>query len=104
MRHVLSGSRRQRCCPSVFLSSLKPVRQLTVALDYYLGARRATLLYREIVDMNNLHDLNLTASWNFNDTFGAWAKLNNILSQQQNLWYGYPMQRFNAMAGVNINF
>jgi hypothetical protein len=84
--------------------SLKPVRQLTVALDYYLGARRATLLYEQIIDMNHLNDLNLTASWNFNDTFGAWAKLNNILSQQQNLWYGYPMQRFNAMAGININF
>ncbi|MDR2765088.1 MAG: TonB-dependent receptor [Tannerella sp.] len=84
--------------------TVKPVRPLTLALDYYLGAHRCTLLYGQIVDMGNLNDLNLTASWNFNDTFGIYAKLNNLLFSQQELWYGYPMQGFNAMAGININF
>jgi outer membrane cobalamin receptor len=54
--------------------------------------------------MGNLNDLNLTAAWNFNDTFGVYAKLNNLLFQKQELWAGYPVQGFNAMAGININF
>ncbi|MDR1675199.1 MAG: TonB-dependent receptor [Tannerella sp.] len=84
--------------------TVKPVQPLTLALDYYLGANRCTWLYGEIAGLNNLNDLNLTASWNFNDTFGVYAKLNNLLFQKQELWYGYPMQSFNAMAGININF
>jgi hypothetical protein len=84
--------------------TVRPLQPLTLALDYYLGAKRCTWLYGEVVNMDNLHDLNLKASWNFNDTFGAYARLNNLLSSRQELWYGYPMQGFNAMAGININF
>ncbi|MDR2139861.1 MAG: TonB-dependent receptor [Tannerella sp.] len=84
--------------------TVKPLRPLALALDYYLGARRCTLLRGIPVDMGNLHDLNLRASWNFSDTFGAYAKLNNLLSSRQELWYGYPMQGFHALAGININF
>jgi hypothetical protein len=84
--------------------TVRPVQPLTLALDYYLGAGRCTLLYGEVVNMDNLNDLNLKASWNFNDTFGVYARLNNLFASRQELWYGYPMQGFNAMAGININF
>ncbi|MDR2040920.1 MAG: TonB-dependent receptor [Tannerella sp.] len=84
--------------------TVRPLQPLTLALDYYLGANRCTWLQGEVVAMNSLNDLNLTASWNFNDTFGLYVKLNNLLSSRQELWYGYPMQGFNAMAGININF
>ena len=39
-----------------------------------------------------------------NDTFGLYLKLNNVLFQKYELYYGYPMQSFSAMIGVNINF
>ena len=54
--------------------------------------------------MNNINELNLTGSYTFNDIFGVYAKLNNILFQEYELYYGYPMQKFSAMVGVNINF
>jgi len=56
------------------------------------------------IKMTDINDLNFTASWNFNETFGAYLKLNNLLFQKQELWYGYPLQGFNVMAGINLNF
>jgi hypothetical protein len=104
---LLSGQMLPFGFPEVEINAgltVKPIRPLTLALDYYLGANRCTWIQGEIMAMDNLSDLNLTASWNFNDTFGAYARLNNLLFQKQELWAGYPMQGFNAMAGININF
>jgi hypothetical protein len=85
--------------------TVKPVQPLALTLGYYLGHKRCTLLqYGELTGLSDINDLNLTATWNFNDTFGVYAKLNNLLFQQQELLYGYPMQGFNAMVGININF
>lgn len=84
--------------------TIKPLTPMTLTLGYYLGAGRYTLVFDEEKQMKNLQDLNLSASWNFNDTFGAYLKLNNLLFQKQELVYGYPLQGFNAMAGININF
>ena len=84
--------------------TVKPLEPLTISLNYYLGADRYTFFAGRQFKLNNLHDLTFKASWNFNETFGAYLKLNNLLFQQQELWYGYPLQGFNAMAGVNLNF
>jgi hypothetical protein len=84
--------------------TVKPLTPLALTLGYYLGAGRYTLVLDEEKQMKNLQDLNLSASWNFNGTFGAYLKLNNLLFQKQELVYGYPLQGFNAMAGININF
>lgn len=86
--------------------TIRPIAPLTLNLGYYLGANRYGLLQipQSEVKLDNLNDLNFMASWNFNDTFGAYFKINNMLFQDQELYYGYPMQSFNAMAGININF
>jgi outer membrane cobalamin receptor len=54
--------------------------------------------------MKNINELNLTGTYTLNDTFGLYLKLNNVLFQKYELYYGYPMQSFSAMIGVNINF
>ncbi|MDR1332564.1 MAG: TonB-dependent receptor [Tannerella sp.] len=85
--------------------TVRPVKPLVLTLGYYLGAGRYMLgdIYQE-VKMKDIHDLNLSGAWNFNDTFGAYLRLNNVLFRQHELIYGYPVQGFNAMAGININF
>ena len=83
--------------------TVRPLNPLALTLGYYLGADRYTYVGQEI-KMKNINDLNFTASWNFNQTFGAYLKLNNLLFQKQELWYGYPMQGFSAMIGINLNF
>lgn len=83
-----------------------PVKNLSVALDYYLAtgryARQGNVV--EAIKMKNINELNLTGTYTFNDTFGVYAKLNNILCQKYEVLYGYPLQSFGAMIGVNINF
>jgi len=84
---------------------IRPIDKVTVGLDYYLATGRYANTYGVFNEkMNNINELNITGSYAFNDTFGAYVKLNNVLFQKYEYIYGYPMQRFSAMVGVNINF
>lgn len=98
--------------------TVRPIEKLSIALDYYLATGRYAnvrtwgvngntgMTYDKMNEfkMDNINELNLTGTYTFNDTFGVYAKLTNILCQKYELYYGYPMQSFNAMLGVNINF
>lgn len=93
--------------PSVELSAgltVRPLAPMALTLDYYMGTGRFTLLSNVERKMSDIHDLSLNASWRLNDVFGAYLRMNNLLFRQQELFYGYPLQRFSAMGGVNINF
>lgn len=85
--------------------TVRPISQVTASLDYYLATGRKTFLGALGEEkMNNINELNLTGAYTLNDTFGLYLKLNNVLCQKYELYYGYPMQSFSAMVGVNINF
>ena len=86
--------------------TVRPIQKVSASLDYYLATGRKAYLGEAggVFDMNNINELNLTGTYTFNDTFGAYLKLNNVLGQKYELYYGYPMQSFSAMVGVNINF
>lgn len=83
---------------------VKPVDKLTVSLNYYLGAGRYTFLNGANEKMKNINDLNLKGAYAFNDTFGCYVKLNNLMFQKYDMFYGYTAQGFNAMVGINLNF
>jgi hypothetical protein len=102
-----NGSAKAYNRPAVEMNaglSVKPILPLTLTFDYYLGAQRYTLLGGDEVKMKDINDLNFSAAWAFNPTFGAYVKLNNLFFQQQELFYGYPTLGFHAVAGININF
>ena len=85
--------------------TVKPIEKLAIGLNYYLATDRYTCLFgAEDYKLNNINELNLQVGYTFNDTFGAYIKLNNVLNQQYEMYYGYPMQGINIMGGVNINF
>lgn len=98
--------------------TIRPIENLSIALDYYLASGRYAnvqawgvngdtgMTYDKMYEfkMDNINELNLTGTYTFNETFGVYAKLTNILCQKYELYYGYPMQSFNAMVGVNLNF
>ena len=84
--------------------TVRPIDKLAVALDYYLATGRYTQLHGAYeYKMNNINELNLTATYTLDDTFGFYVKANNLLAQKYELYYGYPMQRLSAQVGVNIN-
>ena len=84
--------------------TVRPIKNLSASLDYYLATGRKTPLGLDKIKMDNINELNLTGAYNLNDTFGLYLKLNNVLFQKYELYYGYPLQKFSAMIGVNINF
>ena len=83
--------------------TVRPIQNITASLDYYLATGRKAWI-GENVNMKNINELNLTGAYTLNDTFGLYLKLNNVLFQKYELQYGYPLQSFSAMIGVNINF
>lgn len=88
---------------------LRPVEQLTLDVNYYIGTGREALIRNsantpENTKMNAINDLNATAIWKLNDTFSVYAKANNLLFQKYDLFYGYPSQGLSLMGGININF
>lgn len=88
--------------------TVRPIKNLSASLDYYLGTSRYSNIIKSASNdyekMKNINELNLTGNYNFNDTFGLYLKLTNVLFQKYDIYYGYPAQSFGAMIGVNINF
>ncbi|MDF9829456.1 TonB-dependent receptor [Parabacteroides sp. PF5-6] len=84
--------------------TLRPIEKLAFALDYnYAGGRYISFQMGD-EKMKDINELNLTATYALNKTFGAYVKLNNLLFQEYELFYGIPTQKFNAMVGINLNF
>lgn len=84
--------------------TVRPIQSITASLDYYLATGRKTYIGGHDEKMKNINELNLTGTYTLNDTFGLYLKLNNVLFQKYEVYYGYPLQSFSAMVGVNINF
>lgn len=101
-------------------ATIRPVKKLVLDVNYNLYAdRKATIAMMESVwengthtssarmfhqKMKNINDLNLKATWLFNDTFSIFAAANNLTFQKYDIYYGMPAQRFNFQAGGSIRF
>ncbi len=94
--------------------NVRPIKPLTFNLDYYMmagmyaGFIQASYSVSSLSfvnkSMKDIHDLRFRASWKFNDRLSVYAQFNNVLFQKQDLYYGYPLQPFTAIAGLNFNF
>jgi hypothetical protein len=49
-------------------------------------------------------DLSVKASYAVTPFFSANLSVNNLLFQKYDIWYGYPAQKFNIMAGISVMF
>ena len=66
---------------------MKPIDKLAIGLNYYLATDRYTYLFgANDYKMKNINELNLQVGYTFNDTFGAYIKLNNVLNQQYEMY------------------
>ena len=82
--------------------SYKVVKALTInSWAEYIGARRAPSANS---DLSAFVLLNAGAEYQFNDTFGVYAKLLNILGQQYEVWNGYQERPFQIFGGLTIKF
>ena len=104
-------------------ASYKATEQLSFTADVYLiGDRKAlivenpdpTIAYPANIippaaiyksyNLNTAFDLNLKSNYQITSKFSVFAQLNNFGFQQYERWFGYPVQSFNALAGISYAF
>ena len=56
------------------------------------------------VKLDNIFDINLGAEYFLTSRLSAFAKLNNLASQDYQRWLGYSSHRINALAGISFKF
>ena len=58
----------------------------------------------DAVKLKDVYDLSLGADYCFNDQLSAFAKLDNVLNQKYQLYYGYPVEGIQFFAGLKMRF
>ncbi len=79
----------------------------------YAGSMKAPMYNRTLdtpafetvkVNKNGSFDLSLGAEYQYNKLLSAFINLNNITNSHYMQWNNYPVQGFNVMLGVTLNF
>ena len=68
------------------------------------GKRNVKSLTNNIIEIDGLMDLNLGIEYRLNKRASGFLNLNNLTGNRAHLWYLYPTQQFNMMAGVTYTF
>lgn len=85
--------------------TLRPIEKLAIDVAYHLETGRyMNVIGSDDEKMDNINELNLRASYDFNRTFGLYAQVNNLLNQGYDIFYGYPAQGITVMGGISLRF
>jgi hypothetical protein len=76
--------------------------QLNLAVKAQSKVWAKTVLGKQELDA--WYDVSLGGNYYFNKELSAFLSFNNILSQNYQLWYNYPVKGFRAMVGVSYAF
>lgn len=79
------------------------IDNLTLSAAYLFEGGRKTYLY-ESISMKNVNELNLKASYNLLDWITIYGRVNNVLNQKYERYYGYTQQGVSALGGVSLTF
>ncbi len=90
---------------------LKPIDDLNITLNYYLSTGRKMPDYKAgvgSIKMNDIHDLNIGASYLIKKKVTVFIEANNILGSIEKLkwqtWNGYDSMGFNMIFGAKFCF
>ena len=96
----------------------RPTMEGNLKLDYRLGDHwdfNTSFLYQGgrygqnngtvgAVKMKDVFDLGLGADYRFNDQLSAFVKVDNVLHQKYQLYFGYPVKGIEFFAGLKMTF
>lgn len=85
-------------------ASLDIIEGLKFTLNYYFAGDRWSHYQGVEQEMDAINDLNLGGVYEINDAFTLSLRVNNLLSQKQDIWYGHPAQGLNASGGFSFKF
>ncbi len=57
-----------------------------------------------VVELDDIFDLGFEVLYEHSSSLGVFLEINNLLSQDQTLWYQYPSYGITALAGVSYSF
>jgi outer membrane cobalamin receptor len=79
-------------------------KNLTASAQLFYEGERYAQLGNKPFKMDPKVDVNLGATYTFNRTLSAFAKLNNLLNSKYQQFYGYEVQGINFMLGGAVSF
>lgn len=92
-------------------ADVRPMDKLTLSVNYLYGGGRKGMYVDPVpasgwtsVKMKDINELNFRGEYQVTDWLSVNARLNNILYQRYELYYGYPLQGFNILGGVSLRF
>jgi len=71
---------------------------------FYEGERYAKLGTLAPIRMRDKIDINLGANYSYNNWLTAFVKVNNLINNQYQYFYGYDVQGFNVLVGAGFSF
>ena len=85
-------------------TSLEMMQNLKFTINYYFAGDRWSYYEGAEKEMDDINDLNLGALYEITDAFSLNLRVNNVLSQKYDIWYGHPAQGINASGGFTFQF
>jgi hypothetical protein len=85
-------------------TSLEMMQDMKFTLNYYFASDRWSYYEGAEKEMDAINDLNLGAVYEITDAFSLNLRVNNVLSQKYDIWYGHPSQGLNASGGFTFTF
>lgn len=79
-------------------------RNISVDGNIFVQGKRYAKLGDTAMPMSPKVDVNLGISYSYNNWFTAFGRINNLINNQYQDYYGYDVQGFNVMAGAAFSF
>lgn len=79
-------------------------RDLSVSANAFLEGARYAKLGNNAIRMRPKIDINLGTSYSYNNWLTFFGKINNLINNQYQEYYGYQVQGINAMVGASFSF
>lgn len=80
------------------------IENLTFSVNYIFEGGRKTYVNNTSTTMDNINELNIRGSYNILDWLSFYVKVNNVMSQKYERYYGYTNQGINALGGISLKF
>ena len=77
---------------------------LSISANLFYEGERYAKLGTMAMRMRPKVDINLGASYSTNSWFTAFVKINNLINNPYEMYYGYQVQGINALVGVAFSF
>ena len=87
-----------------FSGTYRFLEKWEVGASYKMLADRKALVAGEVVKMNDIHDVDVWASYKALDWLTVFIKGKNLANQKADTYYGYRNFGINGLAGVTMLF